>query len=66
MPEYTSNTDAMGALRILESIFRIDKKIKFYQAGTSEMYGKVLETPQNEKTPFYPRSPYGVSKVYAH
>ena len=66
MPEYTTNTDAMGALRILESIFRIDKKIKFYQAGTSEMYGKVLETPQNEKTPFYPRSPYGVSKVYAH
>ena len=66
LPEYTTNTDAMGALRILESILRIDKKIKFYQAGTSEMYGKVLETPQNEKTPFYPRSPYGVSKVYAH
>ena len=66
LPEYTTNTDAVGTLRILESIIRIDKKIKFYQAGTSEMYGKVLETPQNEKTPFYPRSPYGVSKVYSH
>ena len=66
LPEYTTNTDAVGTLRILESIIRIDKRIKFYQAGTSEMYGKVVETPQNEKTPFYPRSPYGVSKVYSH
>jgi GDPmannose 4,6-dehydratase len=66
LPEYTTNADASGTLRILESIIRINKKIKFYQAGSSEMFGKVLETPQNEKTPFYPRSPYGVSKVYAH
>ena len=66
LPEYTSNTDASGALRILESIVRINKKIKFYQAGSSEMFGKVVETPQNEKTPFYPRSPYGVAKVYAY
>ena len=66
LPEYTTNTDAVGTLRILESIIRINKRIKFYQAGTSEMYGKVVETPQNEKTPFYPRSPYGVSKVYSH
>ena len=66
LPEYTTNTVAVGTLRILESILRIDKKIKFYQAGSSEMYGKVLETPQTEKTPFYPRSPYGVSKVYSH
>ena len=66
MPEYTTNADATGTLRILEAIVRIDRKIKFYQAGSSEMFGKVVETPQNEKTPFYPRSPYGVSKVYAH
>ena len=66
LPEYTTNADALGTLRILESITRINKKIKFYQAGSSEMYGKVFETPQSEKTPFYPRSPYGVSKVYAH
>ena len=66
LPEYTANADASGALRILESIVRINKKIKFYQAGSSEMFGKVVETPQNEKTPFYPRSPYGVAKVYAH
>ena len=66
LPEYTTNTVAVGTLRILESILRIDKKIKFYQAGSSEMYGKVVETPQTEKTPFYPRSPYGVSKVYSH
>ena len=66
LPEYTTNTVATGTLRILEAILRIDKKIKFYQAGSSEMFGKVLETPQSEKTPFYPRSPYGVSKVYSH
>ncbi len=68
VPEYTANADAIGALRILEAIkfHRLEKKTKFYQAGTSEMFGKVLEMPQNEKTPFYPRSPYGVAKVYAH
>ncbi|MDC0896168.1 GDP-mannose 4,6-dehydratase [Candidatus Pelagibacter sp.] len=66
MPEYTTNADASGTLRILESITKINNKIKFYQAGSSEMFGKVVETPQNEKTPFYPRSPYGVSKVYSH
>tara|TARA_B110001452_G_scaffold242277_1_gene224968 strand:- start:441 stop:1484 length:1044 start_codon:yes stop_codon:yes gene_type:complete len=68
VPEYTANADALGALRILEAIkfHGFEKKTKFYQAGTSEMYGKVMETPQNENTPFYPRSPYGVAKVYAH
>ena len=68
VPEYTANADALGALRILEAIkfHNLQKKTKFYQAGTSEMFGKVLEVPQNEKTPFYPRSPYGVAKVYAH
>ena len=68
VPEYTANADGIGALRILEAIkfHGFEKKTKFYQAGTSEMFGKVLETPQTEKTPFYPRSPYGVAKVYAH
>ena len=68
VPEYTANADGIGALRILEAIKFNDlqKKTKFYQAGTSEMFGKVVETPQSEKTPFYPRSPYGVAKVYAH
>ena len=68
VPEYTANADAIGALRILEAIrfHNLQYKTKFYQAGTSEMYGKVHQTPQNEKTPFYPRSPYGVAKVYAH
>ena len=68
VPEYTANADAIGSLRILEAIkfHNLERKTKFYQAGTSEMYGKVQESPQNEKTPFYPRSPYGVSKVYAH
>ena len=68
VPEYTANADAIGALRILEAIkfHNFEKKTKFYQAGTSEMYGKVQEMPQSEKTPFYPRSPYGVAKVYAH
>jgi GDPmannose 4,6-dehydratase len=68
MPDYTSNTNALGCLRILEAIksSKLNKKIKFYQAGTSEMFGKVLETPQTEKTPFYPRSPYGVAKLFAH
>ena len=68
VPEYTANADAIGALRILEAIkfHGFEKKTKFYQAGTSEMFGKVQEVPQSEKTPFYPRSPYGVAKVYAH
>ena len=68
IPEYTANVDALGTLRILESIRQLNykKKIKFYQAGTSEMFGKVIETPQSEKTPFYPRSPYAAAKVYSH
>ncbi len=68
VPEYTANADAIGALRILEAIkfHGFEKSTKFYQAGTSEMFGKVREIPQTEKTPFYPRSPYGVAKVYAH
>tara|TARA_B100000900_G_C20510836_1_gene687911 strand:+ start:31 stop:1077 length:1047 start_codon:yes stop_codon:yes gene_type:complete len=68
VPEYTANADALGALRILEAIkfHKFEKKIKFYQAGTSEMYGKVQSSPQNEKTNFYPLSPYGVAKLYAH
>ena len=68
VPEYTANADGIGALRILEAIkfHGFEKKTKFYQAGTSEMFGKVVQIPQTEKTPFYPRSPYGVAKVYAH
>ena len=68
VPEYTANADAIGALRILEAIkfHGMQKKTKFYQAGTSEMFGKVKIKPQNEKTEFYPRSPYGVAKLYAH
>jgi GDPmannose 4,6-dehydratase len=66
IPEYTTNMDAIGTLRILEAIVKIDKKIKFYQAGSSEMFGKVFETPQNEKTPFYPISPYGLAKLFSH
>ena len=67
-PEYTANSDALGALRILEAIriLKLEKKIKYYQASTSELYGTVKETPQTEKTPFYPRSPYGVAKLYAY
>jgi GDPmannose 4,6-dehydratase len=67
MPEYTANSDAMGALRILEAIrlLGLEKKVKYYQASTSELYGKVVEVPQNEETPFYPRSPYAVAKLYA-
>ncbi|MDA7468492.1 GDP-mannose 4,6-dehydratase [Candidatus Pelagibacter ubique] len=66
-PEYTANSDALGILRILESVKTLNKvkKIKIYQASTSELYGKVQETRQSEKTPFYPRSPYGVAKLYA-
>ena len=68
VPEYTANADALGTLRILEAIkfHKLEKKTKFYQAGTSEMYGKVQESPQSEKTNFYPLSPYGVAKLYAH
>ena len=68
IPEYTANVDALGSLRILEAIrsSNLTKKTKFYQAGTSEMYGKVQQIPQNEKTSFYPRSPYGVSKLFSH
>ena len=66
IPEYTTNADALGTLRVLEAIVKINNKIKFYQAGSSEMFGKVFETPQNEKTPFHPRSPYGIAKLYSH
>ena len=67
-PEYTANADATGALRILEAIriLNLVGKTRFYQASTSELYGKVQETPQSETTPFYPRSPYGVAKLYAY
>ncbi len=67
-PEYTGNSDALGALRILEAIriLGLEKTTRFYQASTSEMFGKVQETPQSETTPFYPRSPYGAAKVYAY
>jgi GDPmannose 4,6-dehydratase len=67
-PEYTANADATGALRILEAIRILDlaDKTRFYQASTSELYGKARETPQDEDTPFYPRSPYGVAKLYAY
>ncbi len=66
-PEYTAQTDALGILRILEAVrfLGFEKKTKIYQASTSELYGKAIETPQNENTPFYPRSPYGVAKLYA-
>jgi GDPmannose 4,6-dehydratase len=67
-PEYTADTDALGTLRLLEGIrlLGLEKKTRFYQASTSELYGKVRETPQTETTPFYPRSPYGVAKLYAY
>ncbi len=67
-PEYTADTDALGTLRLLEAIriLGLEKKTRFYQASTSELYGKVQEVPQNEKTPFYPRSPYAVAKLYAY
>jgi GDPmannose 4,6-dehydratase len=67
-PEYTANADGLGTLRILEAlrILGMEKKTKFYQASTSELYGKVQETPQTETTPFYPRSPYGVAKLYGY
>jgi GDPmannose 4,6-dehydratase len=67
-PEYTANSDALGALRVLEAIriLGLEKKTRFYQASTSELYGLVQETPQKETTPFYPRSPYAVAKLYAY
>ena len=65
-PLYTSDTNALGTTRILECIRTVDKSIRFYQASTSEMFGKVRQIPQWEATPFYPRSPYGVAKLYAH
>jgi GDPmannose 4,6-dehydratase len=67
-PEYTANSDALGTLRLLEAIriLKLDKKTRFYQASTSELYGKVQETPQKETTPFYPRSPYAAAKLYAY
>lgn len=67
-PEYTANSDALGALRVLEAIriLKLEKKTRFYQASTSELYGLVQEIPQKETTPFYPRSPYAVAKLYAY
>lgn len=67
-PEYTAQVDALGPLRLLEAIriLGLEQKTRFYQASTSELYGKVLQTPQTEQTPFYPRSPYGVAKLYAY
>lgn len=67
-PEYTANADGLGALRILEAVrlLNLEKKTRIYQASTSEMFGKVQEIPQSETTPFYPRSPYGVAKLFAH
>tara|TARA_R110002050_G_scaffold204327_4_gene339829 strand:- start:29903 stop:31015 length:1113 start_codon:yes stop_codon:yes gene_type:complete len=67
-PEYTANADALGTLRLLEAIriLKMEKKVRIYQASTSELYGKVQEIPQSEKTPFYPRSPYAVAKMYAY
>lgn len=67
-PEYTGNVDGLGTLRILEAVrfLGLEKKTRVYQASTSELYGKVRETPQNEETPFYPRSPYGAAKIYAY
>ena len=65
-PEQTSDVSGMGCLRMLEAIREYGKNIKFYQASTSEMFGKMVENPANENTPFYPRSPYGVAKLYAH
>jgi GDPmannose 4,6-dehydratase len=67
-PEYTANADAIGTLRLLEAIriLRMENTVRFYQASTSELYGKVVETPQSETTPFYPRSPYAAAKLYAY
>jgi GDPmannose 4,6-dehydratase len=66
MPEFTADATGMGTLRLLEAIRHLDHPVRFYQAGSSEMFGQVLERPQTERTPFYPRSPYAVAKVFAH
>ena len=66
IPDYTAQVDALGTLRFLDAIRESRIDTKFYQASTSELYGKVMETPQNELTPFYPRSPYGVAKLYSY
>ena len=68
MAEYTADVDGLGTLRLLDAIRTVglEKHVRFYQASTSELYGKVVETPQSETTPFYPRSPYGVAKLYAY
>jgi GDPmannose 4,6-dehydratase len=66
MPIYTANVDALGTLRLLEAVRSMKNQPKYYQASSSEMYGKVIESPQNENTPFYPRSPYGCAKVYGY
>ena len=68
IPEYTADTDGLGTLRLLEAIriLKMEKKVRIYQASTSELYGKVVEVPQSETTPFYPRSPYGAAKIYAY
>ena len=68
IPEYTADTDGVGTLRLLEAvrILKMEKKVRIYQASTSELFGKVMEVPQSETTPFYPRSPYGVAKIYAY
>ena len=66
MPEYTADVDAMGTLRLLEAIRHAGVPVRFYQAGSSEMFGLAQETPQRETTPFYPRSPYAVAKVFSH
>src|SRR6056300_506621 len=68
MPEYTGHTDGLGTLRVLEAVrlLGMEDKVRFYQASTSELYGKVQEIPQSETTPFYPRSPYGVAKLYGY
>src|SRR5207302_4061240 len=67
-PEYTANADALGTLRLLDAVrvLGLEKKVRFYQASSSELYGLVAETPQTERTPFHPRSPYGVAKLYAY
>jgi len=66
IPDYTAQVDALGSIRLLGALKDLNKDVKFYQASTSELFGKVQEVPQTEKTPFYPRSPYGVSKLYAY
>ena len=68
VPEYTADTDGLGTLRLLEAVrlLNLEKETRIYQASTSELFGKVQEVPQSEKTPFYPRSPYGVAKLYAY